>query len=163
MRLLFASRPELLTRALGVVTRALSTSVLRRAGLRVQSGAKTGIVTAIQRFGSNLGVNIHLHMLAPDGAYSFEQERPRFHRVQAPSHEELPRLLDLLIRRITRTLVRAGVRVAEDEQAYLDLAMDSPYEQRVGAAVRDLIAAGPQAGRATLRLHDPSLAAEIRR
>ena len=82
---------------LGVVTRALSTSVLRRAGLTVRSGAKTGIFTAIQRFGSNLGLNVHLHMLAPDGAYSFEQHRPRFHRIPAPSHSELERLLDTLI------------------------------------------------------------------
>jgi hypothetical protein len=58
--LLFAARPALLTRVLGVVTRALSTSMLRRAGLSVRSGAKTGIVTAIQRFGSNLGLNVHL-------------------------------------------------------------------------------------------------------
>jgi len=57
LRLLFAARPTLLTRVLGVVTRALSTSVLRRAGLSVRCGAKTGIVTAIQRFGSNLGLN----------------------------------------------------------------------------------------------------------
>jgi len=55
-------------------------------------------------------------------------------------------------------LVRAGVLVAEDEQPYLDLAMDSPYEQLAGAAIRYVIAAGPQAGRATMRLHDPVLA-----
>ncbi len=97
LRLLFAARPALLTRVLGVVTRALSTSVLRPAGLTVRSGAKTGIVTAIQRFGSNLGLNVHLHMLAPDGAYSFEQHRPRFHRIPAPSLGDLERLLDTFI------------------------------------------------------------------
>ena len=69
-------------------------------------------------------------------------------------------MLSTLIRRITRTLVRAGVLVAEDEQPYLDLAMDSPYEPRAGAPVRYGIAAGPQAGRATLRLQPPLLAAE---
>ena len=55
---------------------------------------------------------------------------------------------------------RAGVRVAEDEQPYLDLAMDSPYEQLAGAAMRFRFAAGPQAGRATMRLHDPLLAVQ---
>ena len=53
---------------------------------------------------------------------------------------ELDALLSTLITRITRTLVRAGVLVAEDEQPYLDLAMDSPYEQLAGAAVRYVIA-----------------------
>jgi hypothetical protein len=56
--------------------------------------------------------------------------------------------------------VRAGVLVAEDEHAYLDLQMDAPYEQRAGAAIRDVIAAGPQAGRATMRLRGPLLAVE---
>ena len=69
-------------------------------------------------------------------------------------------MLTTVITRVTRTLVRAGVLVAEDEQPYLDLQMDSPYEQLAGAAIRYVIAAGPQAGRATMRLHDPLLAVE---
>ncbi len=56
--------------------------------------------------------------------------------------------------------MRAGVRVAEAGQPYLDLEMDSPYEQLAGAAIRSVIAAGPRAGRATMRLHDPLLAVE---
>ena len=53
--------------------------------LSVRSGAKTGIVTSIARFGSNLGLNVQLHMLAPDSAYTFEHARPRFHPIPAPS------------------------------------------------------------------------------
>jgi hypothetical protein len=87
--------------------------VLRRGGLTVRSGAKTGVVTAIQRFGSNLALNVHLHMLVPDGAYTFEHDRPRFHRIPAPSHEHLQQLLDALIARITRTLVRAGALIED--------------------------------------------------
>ena len=116
---------------LGNPSRALSTSVLHRGGLTVRSGAKTGVVTAIQRFGSNLALNVHLHMLVPDGAYTFEHDRPRFHRIPAPSHEHLQQLLDALIARITRTLVRAGALIedplaGEAAQPYLDLEPDSP-------------------------------------
>jgi len=59
-------------------------------------------------------------------------------------------------RRITRTLVRAGVLVEQPEQPFLDLSFDSPLEQLCATAIRYLIAVGPQAGRATMRLHDPS-------
>lgn len=52
LRLLFAARPDLLTRVLGVVTRALSTTVVKRAGLTRRAGGETGTVTFIQRFGS---------------------------------------------------------------------------------------------------------------
>jgi hypothetical protein len=44
----------------------------------------------------------HLHLLALDGVYSFERQRPRFHRTPAPSQAERERLFHTLIRRITR-------------------------------------------------------------
>jgi len=113
-----------------------------------------------QRFGSKLNLSVHLHVLALDGAYSFKHGKARFHRARGLRPEELEVLLRAVITRVIRTLVRAGVRVAEDEQPYLDLEMDSPYEQLAGAAIRYVIAAGPQAGRATMRLRDPLLAAQ---
>ena len=105
LRLLFAVRPELLSRVLGVVTRALSTAVKRRAGIRAGVAAETGVVTFIQRFGSAL--NIPLHLLVLDGAYPFTAGRARFHRAGVPTNDEIERLLDVLIRRIVRTLTRA--------------------------------------------------------
>ena len=113
-----------------------------------------------QRFGSKLNLNVHLHILALDGAYTFEHGKAHFHRAPAPGPDELEALLSTLITRITRSLVRAGVLVAEHEQAYLDLPIASPYEQLAGAAIRYVIAAGPQSGCATMRLQHPLLVAE---
>ena len=110
LRLLFAARPDFLTRVLGVVTRALSTAAKRRAGLRAGADAETGVVTFIQRFGSALNLNIHLHLLALDGAYTFAAGRPRFQRARAPTKDEIERLLDALIRRVVRTLDSAPGR-----------------------------------------------------
>ena len=100
-------------------------------------------------------------MLVPDGAYSFERDRPRFHRIPAPSHDDLQRLLDALIRRITRTLVRAGVLIEDplpdaSGQTYLNLEADSPLDELSAAAVRYRIVVGPLAGRKTMTLHDPT-------
>ena len=63
LRFLLATRPAVLTQVLGIVYRAVSTFLVRRAGLRVGAGARTGAVTLIQRFGSALNLNPHLHML----------------------------------------------------------------------------------------------------
>jgi len=156
--MLFAAQPQWLSRVLGVFIRTLSTALLKRAGLRHSDGARTGMVTYVQRFGSKLNLNVHLHVLALDGAYSFNHGKARFRRAGGLRPEELEALLTTVITRVTRTLVRAGVLVAEAEHPYLHLAMDSPYEQLAGAAIRYVIAAGPQAGRATMRLHDPLLA-----
>ena len=138
----------------------MSSAVIRRAGLRRGQGAETGIVTFIQRYGSALNLNVHLHLLVPDGAYTFEHDTPRFHRATAPSPVELYALLDTLIARITRTLVRGEVLVEETENPHLDLELDSPLQQLSGAAVRYRIALGPQAGRKTMTLRNPSAMAD---
>ena len=115
LRFLFATRPAVLTQVLGIVYRAISTFLIHRAGLRVGAGARTGAVTLILRFGSWLSLNPHLHMLFVDGVYTFEQERPRFHRSTAPTRPELQRLLRIIATRVTRALEGQGLLIRDDE------------------------------------------------
>ena len=58
LRFLLARNPAALTRVLGVVYRAISGHLLKRAALTRNIG-HTGAVTLIQRFGSALNLNIH--------------------------------------------------------------------------------------------------------
>jgi hypothetical protein len=53
---------------LAVVQRGISNFIVQQVGLKVASGASTGAVTLIQRFGSALNLNVHVHMLFLDGA-----------------------------------------------------------------------------------------------
>jgi hypothetical protein len=73
LRLLFASRPDALGRCLAVKVRAIQTDLARRAALTAGSGARTGVVTLVQRFGNAPNPIIHLHILILDGAYTLEQ------------------------------------------------------------------------------------------
>ena len=57
--------PRILSKALEVVTRAISTYLVKKTGF-THTTAKTGSVTLIQRFGSALNLNIHFHMLFLD-------------------------------------------------------------------------------------------------
>ena len=156
LRFLFATRPKVLTQVLGIVYRAVSTFLIRRAGLRVGAGARTGAVTLIQRFGSALNLNIHLHMLFVDGVYTFEGERPRFHHGSAPTRPELQRLLRTIATRVTRALERQGLLLRDEENPALDLEPGDGFEQLLGAAVHYRIATGPHAGRMALTLHTVS-------
>ena len=156
LRFLFATRPAVLSKVLGIVYRAISTFLVRRAGLRVHAGARTGAVTLIQRFGSALNLNPHLHMLFVDGAYAFDDEAPRFHRVAAPTQAELQRLLHAIATRTTRALERQGLLSRDEENPALDLEPDDGFEQLLGAAVHYRIATGPHAGRKALTLHTVS-------
>ena len=146
LRVRFAARPDWLSRILGVVTRALSSGVVRRTCLRRGDGAETGTITSIQRHGSALNLNVHFHLLVPDGAYTFEKDKAHFHRAPPPSSIELHRVLDTLITPASPALeVQGGVLVEEEEssQPYLDLELTSPMEQLTAAAVQYRIAVGP--------------------
>jgi len=102
LRFLYASRPKVLTRTLAVITRAIETDLIHRAGLTRKSGARSGIVTLIQRFGSALNLNVHLHMIVIDGVYTFDDDAMRFHSVKAPGSDDMKALLDRIIRNTSR-------------------------------------------------------------
>ena len=53
LRFLLANNPQAMGKVLGIVTRAISTHLIKKAGYK-KSNAKTGSVTQIQRFGSAL-------------------------------------------------------------------------------------------------------------
>jgi hypothetical protein len=92
LRYLLATRPEVVTQVLGIVYRAISGHLIRKAGL-TRASAVTGAVTLIQRFGSALNLNVHFHLLVLDGVYRREGEGfLRFVPVGTPTPVELPGL-----------------------------------------------------------------------
>lgn len=69
--------------------------------------AQTGAVTLIQRFGSALNLNVHVHMLFLDGVHVERTDGSlRFRWVKAPTSAELSELTATLARRIGRYLER---------------------------------------------------------
>jgi ribosomal protein S27E len=162
LRLLFARQPDTLSRCLAIIIRAIETELIRRAGLTRASGAQTGIVTLIQRFGSALNLNIHLHILALDGVYTVGKSgKAKFHLVKAPNQTELRTLLNRVIQRVVRKLEREGLLIPDPEQPWLDLGIHEPLDSLSAASTeasdrRYRIAIDPHSGSRTLALHDPS-------
>ncbi len=89
LRFLFARDHKVMGKVLGLVNRTPCTFLIKKAGFTKKSGARTGSVTFIQRFGGSLNLNIHFHMMFPDGVYSFEDGRPKFLFTPPPSNQEL--------------------------------------------------------------------------
>ena len=58
LRFLFASRPETMSRVLGIVYRCIATQRIKQVGFS-RKNARTGAVTLIQRFGSALNLKMH--------------------------------------------------------------------------------------------------------
>ena len=96
LRFLLATRPAVLSAVLGVVYRTISGHLRREARLTCRTG-HTGAITLIQRFGSALNLNVHLHIIFVDGAYRSDGSAPPvFHPVPPPDAAHL----QALVRRI---------------------------------------------------------------
>ncbi len=121
LRFLFASRPELMGKVLGIVYRAIASHLIKKAGL-TQKTAQTGAVTLIQRFGSALNLNVHFHMLFLDGIYTKnKQGLIRFKRAIAPNLQALAILVHSISHRVARYLERQGILERDEENSYLQL------------------------------------------
>ena len=114
----------------------------------------------MQRFGSALNLNVHLHMIILDGVYTFDSDgHPRFHVVDQPDLPGLDCLLQTIIGRILKKLERAGLLIQEPgTQPYLDLQPEDAHDQLTAAAIRYRIAVGPAAGQRTFTIRSPTLA-----
>lgn len=162
LRFLLAAHPQLLSPVLRVVNRAISTFLIKQAGFN-RSAAQTGAVTLIQRFGSAANLNIHLHCLYLDGVYDTTGETPVFHPLHSPTAAQLQTLLNTIIKRIMKLLIRTGHIVEEQQMLFMaenpddtDTAM-APLHS---AACTYRIALGPRAGQKVLTLRTvPSTAA----
>jgi hypothetical protein len=148
LRYLLATRPEVVTQVLGIVYRAISGHLIRKAGVK-RASAASGAVTLIQRFGSALNLNVHFHMLVLDGVYRREVEgRLRFVPVPAPSPAELQGLVQRIAERIGRSLERSGLITRDIENAYLafDPAGEAPLHGLLARSITYRIATGPREG-----------------
>jgi len=154
LRYLLATRPGLVTQVLGIVYRAISGHLIRKAGL-TRASAATGAVTLIQRFGSALNLNVHFHLLVLDGVYRRAGEgRLVFVLLPPPTAGELQRLVQQIAERIGRSLERAGLITRDIENAYLafDPAEEPPVHGLLGASITYRIATGPREGQKVFTL-----------
>jgi hypothetical protein len=116
----------------------------RRSGRR---GALVGAVAIIQRFGGALNLNVHVHALVPDGVFVWERGRVRFRRARPPAPGELARLLETIMRRVRRLLVRRGVWDDAAADVWDPWREEQPMLAQVAAAsVRGVGALGSRAG-----------------
>lgn len=120
--------------------------------------ARCGAVTAQQRWGSALNLNLHFHALLPDGVFSCDPAGAvAFHRLPPPRRTDLEALV---------------ARIAARSEAWLEAQdADEPPDPDdaqavlIAAAVEGKVAAGPRAGAATRRTQDGEQArdGELRR
>jgi len=160
LRLLFASKPDVIGPVLGIVQRVIGGWLADQAGIN-RANAHCGAVTLIQRFGSALNLNIHFHMLWLDGVYEDTSEppqqplrKPRLRRARAPTSAQLTELAGKIAHRVCRHLTRKGWLEGENESAFLSdrAAGDDGMDALRMSSITYRIATGKNAGRKVVTL-----------
>ena len=142
---------------LRVYTRALRDVYRRDARTRGIAGGQTGMVTAVQRAGGALNVNVHFHTLVLDGVFTDDPEGGlAFHPAPGPSDAEVAAALATIRQRVQRLLVRHGLEPGDEATGPADRLVDeSPVLAGiVGASVQGRVALGQRAGARVRRLGD---------
>ena len=117
--------------------------------------ARWGSVTFVQRFGSSLNLNPHLHVLMLDRVYVDGEDAPVFVPAPPLSDQAVQQIVETSARRIIRLCTKRGLL---DDTAADPLADEEPVLAALTAAsVRGLTATGARAGQRLRRaLKDPA-------
>jgi hypothetical protein len=116
VRFLAARHPALASRLLEVFTRAVFAWQRRSARRLGTVEPRTGGVTAVQRSGSAINLNVHFHTLTPDGVFELDEDGPaRFVSLPPPKDEDVEAILRRVIRRTAKVL--ADYEEESDDEA----------------------------------------------
>ena len=104
-----------------VVTRAIAARYCTKARALGVKKPRPGALGVIQRFGSDLRCNVHLHDLWLDGVYG---QDGAFVPIAAPDREEMAALLAVIVKRIGRLFARRSECLSDIDEPALARATD---------------------------------------
>jgi len=148
---------KLMSEVLNVFLRTLFASLRRRARKQGTLGRlQCGAVSFLQRFGSAINLNCHVHTLALDGVYEVSEDGPtRFHPLPPPDDEEVGRVVVGVAHKLAKLLKKHGF--GEDgapSESDLLAEQDPLLATLAAASIQGRVATGPRAGQRLLRLGD---------
>jgi len=121
LRLVLARDPAWTSWISGLVVRAIGAWQRRVARKRKVRAPLTGAVTFVQRFGGLVNLNVHFHLVVPDGVFVEDGTGLRFEMLPVPSNANVLAILDRIMRRIARRLANDAARGELDEDATPDV------------------------------------------
>ena len=145
---------ELVGALLAVFLRVVYGWYRRQARAQGYEYSRCGSVTFVQRFGSSLNLNPHVHVLMIDGVYVDGEAGPQFVAAPILSDDDVQQIVETTARRVVRLLQRRGLL----EEGHVDpLWEQEPLLATITAAsIQGQVATGERAGQPVRRrLLDP--------
>ena len=163
LRLWMAWNPALMTDVLSVFQRAIRRRLRLMARAMGHRGGQHASVTVVQRFGSALNLNVHLHSLVAEGVWvpsKADPDRPQWVPLRL-GQDDVAAVLAAVDVEVTRLLVERGL-LAEDEDGDVPLGLPDGDPDRavelglMRASIALRVATGPRAGQPVRRVGAPS-------
>ena len=143
VRYLVLARRALVPKILAIFLRVVFGHLRRKAAEAGITATQVGAISVEQRFGEGARCHWHIHALLPDGVFGVAADSLPFHRVAAPTREELAALVVTLRKRLMRLLGRHGL---DPEQVDEQVAQGDLLAGWQAAALTGRITVGPRAG-----------------
>jgi hypothetical protein len=104
LRLRLARDPAWTSWVGNLAVRAIGAWQRRVARARGVIAPRTGAVMFVQRFGGLVNLNVHFHLVVPDGVFVDDGEQLAFALHPVPTSGDVLAILDRIVRRVTRRL-----------------------------------------------------------
>jgi hypothetical protein len=127
LRVPLAYRHELTLAVHGVAARVIEAWYRDKGRELGIADGRTGSITAVQRFGSDLALNVHFHMLLLDGVYDV---LGAFTPIVAPTQDELETLCTTIAERVQKLLERRALDHDHADERALCLALSRSAARR---------------------------------
>jgi len=127
LRVPLAYRHELTLAVHGVAARVIEAWYRDKGQALGILDPRTGSITAVQRFGSDLALNVHFHMLLLDGVYDV---LGAFTPIAAPTRDELETLCTTIAERVQKLLERRALDHDHADERALCLALSRSAARR---------------------------------
>src|SRR5271170_302113 len=120
LRLVLARDPAWTSFVGNACVRAIGAWQRRIARVHGHGASRSGAVLFVQRFGGLVNLNVHFHIVVPDGVFVDDGDGLRFEMHPVPTSADLLAILDRIVRRVARRLA-ADARDDDDADAPPDV------------------------------------------
>jgi hypothetical protein len=152
LRLRLARDPAWTSWVGGLIVRAVGAWQRRVARARGVGAPLTGAITFVQRFGGLINLNVHYHLLVPDGVFAEAGDGLAFVLLPVPTGADLLAILDRVIRQIARRLAKEAAGANDTDDADLPPDLFAQVQAEAATTWRSPAAATAHAVRGSDRL-----------